>query len=271
MGGFVERACARRYLLSALLFISTFSFPAHASPWARPDGNFLIISRAEYFSVDLPPAQIDEPVGRFQRIESNSYAEYGLTDAITIGGKVIYGTTWLNNASLSHTQSGFSEIEGFGQYQILRNRNHAASLRFAVASPVQLQSGTRSSLLGKGVDLDFSALYGRDIIFRPIKIFAAAEIGYRKNIGTNADQIRSQLTLGTEPHERILFLLEAFGTRSMRNETQGGADFDVIKVQPSLVAKITNRWSIQAGMNREIAGRNLELGQTFFIGLWSRF
>lgn len=273
MGDSIKYVFARRIILPALLFfsLSIISTSSSASPWARTDGEILIISRAEYFSTDLTPANVGEPIGQFQRLESNNYFEYGLTESVTIGGKAIYGTTWLNNAAVSQSQSGFSELEGFGQYQILRSNKHAVSIRVAAATPVQLQSGARTSLMGKGVDLDFSALYGRDLLFKPVKIFTAAELGYRKNIGENADQIRTQITFGIEPHRRVLVLVEAFGTMSMQNHQKDGADFDIVKLQPSLVIKATERWSIQAGLNREVAGRNLELGRTFFIGLWSRF
>ena len=240
---------------------------AHASPWGRPDGEFLIVSRAEYFRADLGAS---DP-GEFRRFESNTYLEFGVTDAVTIGGKAIYGTSWLTDATGTQTASGFSEIEGFAQYRFLDTGDHVASARLAVARPAAFQSGARANLQSDSVDAEAAVLYGRNLVLKPVKIFAAAEAGYRLRFGDAADEIRTQATIGAEPGERWLFLLESFATVSMRNEDAGGADYDVVKIQPSLVYRFSRRWTVQAGMTEEIAGRNLALGRTFFIGLWSAF
>jgi hypothetical protein len=44
-----------------------------------------------------------------------------------------------------------------------------------------------------------------------------------------------------------------------------------VKIQPSLVYRFSRRWTVQAGVTEEIASRNLALGRTYFIGLWSAF
>ncbi len=208
---------------------------------------------------------------RFDRFESNTYFEYGLTDKITVGGKALYGTTWFRRDAEVDTANGFSEIEGFAQYQFRRDSRHAASVRVAISKPAHFRSGARTILQGDGVDAEVAALYGRNIVFEPIKIFTAIEIGYRKRFGDSADQIKSQATIGVEPSKRLLFLLEGFSTVSLRNEINAGVDYDVLKVQPSLVYRVGRQWRIQAGVTEEIHGRNLELGRTYFIGLWSEF
>ncbi|MEO1135980.1 MAG: hypothetical protein AAFW68_05115 [Pseudomonadota bacterium] len=242
---------------------------AHASPWARPDGELLVISSAKYFQADL--SSQDPAGGEFQRIESDTYLEYGLTENVTIGGKAIYGNTWLTSGGLTQTSNGFTEIEGFAQYQFLRDEKQAGSVKLSVARPAAFQSGARENFQSDSVDAEIAALYGRNIVFEPVKIFAAAEAGYRRRFGGAADLIRSQITIGTEPSEHWVFLLEGFSTISLRNEDPGGADFDIVKIQPSLVYRFNRRWAIQAGMNEEIAGRNLALGRTFFLGVWSAF
>lgn len=240
---------------------------AHASPWARADGEFFIISRADYFRADFG----ETDPGDFRRFESNTYVEYGLTEKVTLGGKAVYGTSWLTSAAGTETASGFTEIEGFGQYQFLRTAKHAASARIAVARPAAFQSGARANLQSDSVDTEAALLYGRNLVTGPMKIFAAAEAGYRRRFGAAADEFRTQTTIGIEPGRRWLILLDSFATLSLRNEDPGGADYDVVKIQPSLVYRFSGRWTVQAGMTEEIAGRNLALGRTYFIGLWSAF
>lgn len=250
-------------------FFSFGSFSAHASPWARPDGELLIISTANYFRADL--SSQDPAGGEFRRVESDTYLEYGLTEDITIGGKAIYGNTWLTRAGLTQTSNGFTEIEGFAQYQVLRNMKHSGSVKLSVARPAAFQSGARENFQSEGVDAEIAALYGRNLVFEPIKVFAAAETGYRKRFGDAADLIRTQVTLGVEPSRHWVLLFEGFSSFSLRNERPGGVDFDIVKLQPSVVYRFNRRWAVQAGVNEEIAGRNLARGRTFFLGFWSAF
>lgn len=253
-------------VLAACLMAAAGS--AHASPWARVDGELLIISQTKYFHADL--SSRDERGARFDSIDNDTHIEFGLTGDITIGGKAIYGTSWLTNTEGTQTDSGFSEIEGYVQYQVVRDDRQAASLKLSAGRPAAFQPSVREGVDG-GADMEAAALYGRNLIFRPVKIFAAAELGYRKRFGDGADILRSHATLGVEPGERWVFLVESFSTLSLRNEKPGGADYDIVKIQPSAVYRINRRWAVQAGMNEEVAGRNLALGRTFFIGLWSAF
>lgn len=247
--------------------------PAKASAWTREKHRLLLISRADYFVSDLGDISISGGFvkGRFERIESNAYAEYGLTDRIMIGGKVFYGTSWLTRGAEVESASGISEIEGFAQYQVFRTGRHAGSVKLAAGAPGSLTSGARAFQQGNGADIELSALYGRSLKFEPVKIFAAAEIGYRKRISDAADQVRFLTTVGFEPSERWVLLLDTYSVKSLGNGRESGADYDIVKIQPSLMWRASKRFAVEAGVTQEIAGRNIVLGRTYFIGLRTRF
>lgn len=250
-----------------------FTLPASASAWNIDNKQVLIISRADYFTSDLGNISVmDVPVpGQFQRFESNTYIEFGLTSDIMIGGKVFYGTSWLTRGTETESASGISEFEGFVQYQLFRNARHAGAVKIAAGVPSDFSSGVRPSLESDGVDTEVTALYGRSLLFEPVRIFAAAEIGYRKRFSDSADQARLLTTIGIEPHDRFTFLLDTFSIKSLENERFDGADFDIVKIQPSLVWRARRRLGVQIGVSEEIAGRNIDLGRTYFIGLQTRF
>lgn len=257
----------RRILAAFAIAVLTTSH-AQASPWARFDGELLVITTAKYFKAGL----LDEvEAGAFESLDNDTHIEFGLTEDITIGGKVIYGTSWLTNSAGSFTDSGFSEVEGFAQYQFLRDIRQAASVKLSAGKPAVFQSGARPTLQGGGADVELAGLYGRNILFEPVKIFAAGEIGYRKRIGDGADVIRAQGTFGMEPGKHWVLLFETFSVTSLRNERAGGADYDIVKIQPSLVYRFNRRWAIQAGMTEDVSSRNVAPGRTYFIGLWSAF
>ena len=246
---------------------------AQASAWSREDNRLFIISRADYFTSDLGLVSVagEDVPGRFERVESNTYIEYGLTERFMIGGKVFYGTSWLTRGTDVETASGFTEYEGFLQYQAFRTPRHAGAVKLAGGAPSDFNSGARPSLESDGFDVELSGLYGRSLTFEPIKTFAAVEVGYRKRFSDSADQVRFLTTIGVEPFDWLAFLFDTYSVKSLGNDNPGGADFDVFKVQPSLVIKATKRFSIQAGVTEEIAGRNLSLGRTYFLGLRSEF
>jgi len=272
----IGRHCQRlnRRIAFALAMIA-LAFPqiSNASPWSRDDGEIMIISRVDYFRSNLENVSVaGAPVdGKFERIETNNYVEFGLTDRLTLGGKAFYGRSWLSRGDFTESASGFTEIETFAQYQVFRNPRHAGAVKITGGIPTEFESGARPTLDSDGVDLELSALYGRSLTFEPIKTFAAVEVGMRKRFGDAADQVRILTTIGIEPTERWGLLIDTYSTVSLRNENFGGADFDVFKVQPSLVWKATRRFSLQIGMSEEIAGRNLDLGTTYFVGLRTRF
>lgn len=245
---------------------------AYASPWAREPGELFVISRMSYFSADL--ATFDQPGAderRFERLEGASYLEYGLTRRITLGAKIVYGSSWLTAGPQIQAANGFSDIDAFGQYEFRRTNRDAASVRLGVTRPSRFGAGARAALQSDGVDAELAALYGRTLIDRGVKVFATADVAYRKRFSDAADQLRPQLAIGVEPSRAWLLLAEAHGEFSLRNENNDGVDFDVVKIQPSIVWRATPYWGLQAGLSEEITGRNLDLGRTVFLGLWTWF
>lgn len=268
------RRLMRRSLLLAASAGAVFApATAFASPWGRPDGALFVSSRADYFRArgEFIDDGVNATPDLFERLESNTYAELGLTPKVMIGAKAIYGSSWISNEVETRGGTGFSEIEGFIQRTLWRGDNGVAAMRIAGAAPSRFDAGVRPGLKSDGADLELRFLYGRNLMAAPVKIFSAVEIGYRRRFGDAADQIRLDAMAGVEPALRFLFLVETFTTLSARNEAPGGADFDVFKVQPSLVWRATRRCSLQAGVTHEAAGRGLALGDTYFLGLWTEF
>ncbi len=256
-------------LLAAAGAVFAVSDAAHASPWARIDGEALVITRADYFQTDL--ISQDPAGGTFRAFNSDTYIEYGLTDDFMIGGKVVYGSSWLTNSYTTSSDTGFAEFEAYVQHQFLRNDRHAASVRLSAGKPAALHPDAHSDLAAGGADVEIAALYGSNILRDPVKIFAAAEVGYRKRIGLSADIVKTQLTVGFEPSRHWVFLVEAFSATSIRNEELNGADYDLVKVQPSIVYRFNHRWAVQGGFSQDVSTRNLAPGRSYFISLWSAF
>ncbi|MEM9015345.1 MAG: hypothetical protein AAGB02_09620 [Pseudomonadota bacterium] len=254
---------------SAIFLLISFAASAgnaSASAWGRNSGDVLIITKSAYFSA--PMERVDGRDDRFRRLDGETYIEVGVAPRVTVGGKVVYGASWTDTDGAA---SGFSEIQAFSQYRFIHTEKSAAAFRFAGVRPSQFTGGVRPSLQSDGFDVEGAVLYGRTLRSAKPKLFLATEAGFRKRLSDSADQVRSQITIGVEPNRRFLFLLDARAETSLRNAENLGADYDVVKINPSVVWRIKPRWRVQFGFEEEFAGRNLALGRTFSVGLWSEF
>lgn len=253
--------------------ISIFSTSiVEASPWPRPKGDGIIISRLDYFVSSFEDTNTPPLLNKFERFETNTYAEYGLTNNILISGKFVYGLTQQQAAGETiSTASGITEVELGAQYTFRRTEKSVTSARIAYVLPPNAETGTRDGFASDGNDLDLSLLYGRSLTTGPVNTFISGLVSYRRRFGSAADQVRTQATIGAEPSDRWLLLGEVFTEISLQNNEPDGADFDIIKIQPSVVWKASKAYSIQLGLSQEITGRNINLGRTVFLGLWYRF
>jgi hypothetical protein len=245
---------------------------AHASAWPREKGRLFLSTKSNYFTAqaDAPlPGAIDPP--RYERVDGDIYVEYGLFKDLTLGGKVIYGYATFFDGFKSESVNGVAEAEASVQYTIFRNRVDSFGVRLTGATPTRFENGGRPGVFSDGFDAELRAIYGRTLFARPFKAYAEIGAGYRRRFGEGADQIRADALLGVEPFRRMLLLLEAQSKISMRNEDFGGANYDVIVFQPSAVWRMTRRFALQAGFTWEAAGRNLDLGQGYFLSLWTEF
>lgn len=252
----------RALIVAAVALFS--AAPAAASPWNRGGGDIFVANRLDYF-------RSSTDASTYARLDTDAYVEWGVTDRWMIGGKAAFGTAFIEDADGATTVSGFGESEIFLQRRLQRGEHSATALRFAGVWSGDVTDGARPGEQAGGYDIDLRALHGRDIILRPIKIFAAAEAGYRHRFSGASDQARAEFLVGVEPSRRFLILLEAQSIISVRNNAPGFDDFDLFKAQGSLVWRATGRWSVVAGARTEFGARNIVPGDAFFLGFWKEF
>ncbi|MEO0398630.1 MAG: hypothetical protein AAF224_04310 [Pseudomonadota bacterium] len=259
------RPTASAVLFGAIaVFISFWGRYAEAAPWPQAPGDGFVETRSDYFTST-------DAFGRFERFDGAIYGEYGLFPSLMVGGKAIYGTSRQISQTSQRSASGVSEIEGFVQYTVHWGDWDVVSVRAAGIRPASLSAGVRPEIAADGVDVDVRALYGRTLRDFPHKIFITAETALRKRLGDAADEVRLDAGLGYEPANNWLFLLETQSTLSLRNNQPGAADFDVLKVQPSIVWAFSDCCSLRVGGVIEATARNLTPGAGGFLALWSFF
>ena len=238
--------------------------PAHASPWNRNDGGLFMSTTANYY-------WSGDGASSYSRIDNDTYLEFGVTPAWMLGGRVSYGNSFSKSAAGTTAEAGLNEAELYLQRQIQRGEHSATSLKLSGIRSGSLSTDAQSGAPTPNMEIEFRALHGRDILLNPFKIFAAAEAGYRRRFGGDADQVRADALIGLEPSSSWLILVEAQSIVSLQNEDSGFSDFDLYKGQASIVWRKSLRWSFIVGARKEFSARNLEPGAAIFAGLWSAF
>lgn len=238
---------------------------AEASAWNKDPGEVFLLNRIDYFGASLDTG------GRLERIETHVFSEIGATRRLTFGLKAIYGTSWTSEPFGDRAGTGLSVLEASAQGQILKNDREALAVRITVGAPTFEGAGVRPDIVTQGAEIEYRALYGRRFQLAGREATLIAETAFRDRFAGDADQIRFDTLAGWRPSGRVWLLVETFSARSLENAAPGGADFDLYKVQPSIVWRLTDRFALQAGLNHEFASRNVSRGDTAFVGLWSRF
>lgn len=185
-------------------------------------------------------------------------------------GKLVYSTAITETPDFSSTRSAIGEANFQIQRQLFYKEHSAAAVQFAGLWSSSLEDGSRAGTLSSNWGGEIRALYGRDIILKPFKIFSTIEAGYQRRFGGDADRARIDALIGIEPG-RWLFLVEAQSTISIRNNEFGFQDFDLVKGQASVVWNASKRWSFVIGARKDLAARNYPPGAGVFVGVWSKF
>lgn len=263
---------------------------ADASAWNQAPGHGQIILTTSFYRTGSSFDQNgnSQPfgyVGDFRQLLTAAYGEIGLNrrDALifNIPGEFL---RFSNQYGASEAQSA-GDVELAWKHRLSRLKSPLAwSAQVLVMFPAysatinpapgnHQQDIEARMLLGRGREL------GKGSKPRP-NFFWDIEAAYRYRSGAPADQFRGDATLGVDlPHAHLMLLGQLFTITSLQNGSplsltsnpNAQSDFDLYKVQPSLVVHLGKRTSMQGGWNTAFRGRNTGTGQTVIFAIWKTF
>lgn len=258
----------RLYVLTFVFFTCYFttSISAQASPWPQPKGKLLLISKTEQFWAN------DTQNGAFQQRTAGTYAEFGLTPAVTIGGALTYGGSSFSGEN-GPSVAGFSSREIFLQRQLLADENLTITARLLYAAPIKLQrQNTQQTTTRHRSDgaLETALLIGRN--FGPrLNRFMAVELGYRPSLGTDADFLRSDITFGYKPDEHWIFFLKSLNRLALTSNDNAVLDYDSYRIEPAIAWRRNNGQTYELGYTADLGGRNITQGAGVYLSFWRQF
>lgn len=265
---------------------------AHAYAWVQPKGSGIVIIQEDRWSGrkgfnsrhDLFRFSND---GNSYVNQTNVYVEYGLTRKLTLTGSF-----WLNQVGYEQTDSknerfGFGDQELGARYKMkplgFLGAPWVGSSQLTVGFPTYKAHGGRQLLGTGGASVEI-----RHSIGRPYKLFNLWSYidmsgGLRFRSGRGAHEVRFDATHGTNIGAGFTIMEEFSHFQTMNNGAMNdnagtsfnsnaitSTNFDLTKMRFSLL-KTLGPVSLQAGYQRDLAGRNTGAGGGPFVGIWIPF
>jgi hypothetical protein len=236
---------------------------AEAGSWQQRQGSGLVIQTQEYLRAEAGPNLFEQstlrnfaevPIGRYTIGYKTGYTfQRGL--CLEVGPCGEQG--WDNRAS------GFNEAELFVSKHTFFGRS-AFALRAAGILPTTKTAQSERQMGQDGAfELGGSLGTGRK------NYFLDGYTGYRRSVGSDADQLRLDTTAGVRFGDKLL-LAQTFTTRSLRNGGPKGLDFDLTQASLSFVLPLRQRMSLEVGGRADLQTRGFDKGRGAFFSLWYR-
>ena len=246
------------------------SEPACAGAWTQPVGRGLTITTASYHDFAMR-----EPGSGFSKIETALYAEYGLTDRLTLVGRLAYETRYqrtvrrVSKAGAIYTQpfntvsQGWGEREAGLRFRTLQHNGWTFSSQIsALLLPDEPQNGFGAAA---GWGAEARLLLGRSVGER---MFVDAQLAHRTRLNGGMGEQRMDLTVGVRPTGRWLVLAQTSSAWGARGGVQS---FESHRFHVSVTAPVADRLSVQIGAFNSFSNDGLSPESAYMLALWREF
>jgi hypothetical protein len=263
-----KRATAILLFLGALLL---FPRAACAGAWTQEAHHWLVISSSD-FAQALDgydgKASADAPI-RFAKVSARDLVEYGWNDRLTLflnAEYIVAQSRWDQKPPVTGRAMS---IEAGARYRILDN-----------IGVLSVQSSFRSSGafdLSNSRDFDAAniaelrVLYGTNFKLFGFDAFGDVEMAERYVTHPRPNETVLDLASGVRLGRTTQVMLQSFNIVSGGDWNPPDSYFRTHKIELSVVQRLTQKWSVQAGAFVSPAGQNSLVEQGFTLAVWTRF
>lgn len=257
--------------------------PAAAGPWTPERGHGQVIvtfgaySTRETFTESGDRSRFGDD-GRFRKAEINPYLELGVTDRLTFITNTFIVSSEYANAFGAQDNSGLGDSTIGLRYRLT---DTSGPVLAAVQGLVKLPTAGRGQpqLGNRQTDVDGRLVIGGSLGRSSRPPFWTVEGGFRYRAEGPADELRFEGTLGAYVHSHVMLLGQVMATKGLKNNDQvlAGLDptlspnYDLTRVQGSVVVSLAARSRLQAGAFSHAAGRSTGAGGGFLVAFWQTF
>lgn len=245
--------------LCALLPVILCCLPsaAYGGAWQQPDNRRLSIQTLEYFEASVG-------MRTFEQLTSRAYREWPLGDAVTFGTKLSYAWQTSTTPNSVTQLNGINEALLFASHHWVREGGWAFASR--MTGVLETEKFARDiRIAGQDAAVGLAGLVG----WANDALFVELDFEERWSLGTDADQLRLQATIGRRVRSAT-FLAQINLTESHAQTVSGGFNYDLGQVSLSSLLPLTDRWSVELGGRHDIHAEGLDGGSSAFLSFWYR-
>ncbi|MBI1683232.1 hypothetical protein [Caulobacter hibisci] len=242
---------------------------AWAAAWTQPKGGKEVIvnlrRQDSTHGFDAEGRAID--IVDYRKTELQAFAEYGLTDRLTLG--VQGSVRRLHTRDARADEPGHFEIGA--RYRLLSRDGWVVSSQNAVrlpggdADPGAAQKGSPETEYDSRLLVGWSgAVYGRDV-------FVDLQGGLRRRNGEPPDERRLEATAGVRPNRRLMLMGQGYAVSSLGAGQGAYEAYRYLNLELSAVYDLPAGWSVQAGLTGTASGRNALRERGGVVAVWRRF
>ncbi|MEM6490263.1 MAG: hypothetical protein AAF677_18675 [Pseudomonadota bacterium] len=257
--------------LAAALLVAALPGAAAGGAWTKKAGDGVVISSfgrqgSPTTMFTLAPTSDDKTLAQI-------YAEYGLTDAITVGGSLYSETELDDDADATLLAAAFLRHRLWQS-----DRGYVASVQIGGALPLEGVIGApfAESTPDSVAEVRVSALGGVSWWGDWGSAFVSGTVGFAWRSENAADEIRGELTAGYKPHDCCMAILSLYAAQPLLDDDTS------LKIAPSFAYSLPadaplddegkparRRTTLQIGLSHDVLDGSGDLGVT--VAIWRAF
>lgn len=236
-------------------------------------GQVIVTSRFESSDTYADKAGKVLPVRDYRKFELQAWVEYGLNDFITLiaapSVAQVQSSLQANPVRReANIRDTYGRVEAGARFRLYQSDAGVVSVQATASIANTIASARVAGPSDSGSAFDVRLLYGRNFQVGRWRGYVDVQGGYRIRAGA-PNEWRSDLTLGFHVRHNWMLILQSFNAIAMRTARTPASRRH--KVQASLVYRLNQDWSVQAGVFRTFAARNARRDHGYIAAIWRRF
>ena len=258
-------------LMRAAVALMALALPsaALAGAWTDPQGSGLLIETL-YGWVGQGAPWGGNPGVKQNCVDAQTYAEYGVTNELTI-----FGQTALERYALSQPEqnvySGLDYPDIGMRAQLWSTGSWVFSGEATLFLPGAYDSYAPAQAGNTGGAGEGRLLAGYSFPVCAMPAFFDAELGYRLRSAGPPDEWHADLTIGLKPAPGVMLMIQDFTTVSTASTNASFPAWSTSVLEASFVVPLHDHWSLQFGLFASVLAVKTNTARGVAVSVWRTF
>lgn len=267
--------CTPHLCLALFVILETADQAAFAGAWPKPPGETELIVTASHVLAHREFNATGNAVSRprFRKIELEAYLEHGLTEDLTLVGKLARSSEQTKVFNLTFTDTQFRRLELGARYFVYEWESQETLYSVEPIIGLHLATESNDPVASRSGDVDFelAVTIGRPFSLFGWQGFSDTRTAYRYRPGNRPAEVRADVTLGVRPVEDWLVMLKSANHQSFGTSIPRGGHTRHARMDLSVVHQVVPELSIEVGAFRSLHGVNTLKETGLKLGFWYHF